>query len=108
MNVVVAGPDRGIADALESEGATVERLDGVITRDDLKAAGIADADVYVLTNVAEATSIPIALEATPDLRVVIYAPETMPEFVRAQVDLAIDPDVMPVATVAEELAGTAD
>lgn len=104
MKAVVAGPDRGLAAALEAEGVEVSRVDGVVRREDMLAAGIEDADLYVLTDVSEATSIPVALDDNPALRVVIYAPETMPEFVRGQVDLALDPAVMPVETVAEELA----
>jgi Trk K+ transport system NAD-binding subunit len=104
MKAVVAGPDRGLGDALDAEGVDVSRVTGLVTLDALEAAGIADADVFVLTDVSEATSIPVALDANPDLKVVVYAPETMPEFVRGQVDLALDPAVMPVETVAEELA----
>jgi len=104
MKAVVAGPDRGLADALETAGVAVSRIEGLVTREDLLDAGIEDADLYVLTDVSEATSIPVALDDNPALRVVIYAPETMPEFVRGQVDLALDPAVMPVETVAEELA----
>ena len=104
MKALVAGPDRGLAGALEAEGVTVTRIDGMVTREDMLDAGIEDADLYVLTDVAEATSVPVALDDNPDLRIVIYAPETMPEFVRGQVDLALDPAVMAVEAVAEELA----
>lgn len=101
---VVAGPERGLADALADRGLSVSRLSGVITRERLLEAGIEDAALFVLTDVTEATAVPVALEANPGLRVVIYAPETMPEFVRGQVDLALDPAVLTAATVAEELA----
>jgi voltage-gated potassium channel Kch len=106
---VVAGPERGLADALVAEGLSVTRLSGVINRERLLEAGIEEAALFVLTDVTEATAVPVALEVNPDLRVVIYASETMPEFVRGQVDLALDPAVLPAAVVAEELAdGLAD
>ncbi|MFB6120272.1 MAG: CTP synthetase [Halobacteriaceae archaeon] len=105
MKAVVAGPERGLADALAAEGVDVTRVEeGYVTRERLLDAGIEDAALYVLTDVSEATSIPIALDDNPSLRVVVFAPETMPEFVRGQVDLAMDPAVMPVESVAEELA----
>lgn len=105
MKAVVAGPDSSIADALEAEGVEVTRVtDEVLSKSVLDTAGIAEADLYVLTDPNEATSIPLALEANPDLRVVYYAEQSMPEFVRAQVDLALDPDVLDPAVVAEELA----
>ncbi|MFB6105346.1 MAG: CTP synthetase [Halobacteriaceae archaeon] len=101
--VLIAGPERGLGAAFEARGVAVERLAGVVTRDRLLEAGVEDVDVYVLTDVSEATSIPIALEANPDATVVVYSPDTMPEFVRAQVDLAIDPAVLDAADVAEAL-----
>jgi len=51
-----------------------------------------------------ARSNPIAKEAAPGVRAVIYAPDTMPEFVRGQVDLAVDPAVLSPDVVADELA----
>jgi voltage-gated potassium channel Kch len=106
---VVAGPERGLADALADQGLSVRRFSGVISRERLLEAGIEEAALFVLTDVSEATAVPVALEANPDLRVVIYAPETMPEFVRGQVDLALDPAVLSAASVAQELiAGLGD
>ncbi|MFB6218368.1 MAG: CTP synthetase [Halobacteriaceae archaeon] len=106
MKAVVAGPDRGIADALEAEGVAVSRLDGAVTAAGLEAAGIADADLFVLTDAEEATAIPVARELNPGLRLVAYAPASLPEFAGAQVDLAVRPGVLDAAAVAEELAGT--
>ncbi|MFB6173627.1 MAG: CTP synthetase [Halobacteriales archaeon] len=106
MRAVVAGPDRGIAAALEAEGFVVETVEGAVTGADLEAAGIGDAALFVLTDASEATSIPVARDHNPDLRIVVYDPDSMPEFVRGQVDLAVAPDVLDAEAVAEELAGT--
>ena len=103
MRAVVAGPDRGIADALAERGVSIARIEGLITGAALEEAGIQEADLYVLTDVSEATSIPIAKDENPALRVVVYAPDTIPEFVRGQVDFAMGPDVLPPAVLAEEL-----
>jgi len=103
MNVVVVGPDRGIGDALAARGARVSRIEGVASGDRLREAGIESADLLVVTDVREATAVPVALELNPDLRTVVYAPESVPEFVRGTLDLAIHPDVLPVEAVAEEL-----
>ena len=101
---VVAGPDPdGIAAALESRGATVTRVDGVVTGDTLADAGIADATLYVLTDAAEATSIAVAKERNPDVRAVVYGRDSLPEFAAAQTDLAVDPDLLGADVVAEEL-----
>ncbi|WP_440769877.1 DUF7126 family protein [Natronorubrum sp. DTA28] len=106
LNVVVAGPDEdAIGDALEAEGASVTRLNGVVSRPALEEAGIVDADLYVLTDVGQATTIPVVCDLTDDIRTVVYARDTVPEFVKGQLDLAVDPKLMDAAMVAEELTG---
>jgi hypothetical protein len=108
MKAIVAGPTRGIADALEAEGVAVARLDGVITGERLDAAGVTEAELFVLTDAEEATAIPVALEANPGLRVVAYVPDSLPEFASAQADLVVQPGVLDAAIVAEELVAGAE
>ncbi|MFB6361524.1 MAG: CTP synthetase [Halobacteriales archaeon] len=103
MHVVLIGPNRGLGAALDRNGATISRVDGPGTGESLRSAGITEADLLVLTDAAEATAVPVALDIKSSLRVIVYAPETMPEFVRGQVDLAISPDVLEPDVVAEEL-----
>jgi hypothetical protein len=106
--VVVAGPDEnGLGDALAAHGASVSRIEGVLTADRLAEAGVDDADVYVLTDLAEATSIPVVHERNPDVRVVVYSDESLPEFVRGVTDLAVDPALVGADVVAEELLESA-
>ena len=104
MNVVIAGPDeRGVGTALAAAGADITRVDGIATRESLAAAGIADADVFVLTEMSDATGISMAKDQNPDVRVVTYATDSLPEFARAQADLALDPALFSPTLVAEEL-----
>lgn len=103
MYVVFVGPDRNLATALEERGADLARIDGLANGDALRAAGIEDADLLVLTDVGEATSVAVARELNPGLRVIVYAPNTLPEFVRGQVDLVVAPGVLNPSVVAEEL-----
>jgi len=105
MKAILIGPDRGLGDALEAAGASLSRIDGLGTGHTLEEAGVEGADLLVVTDVGEATAVSIAREANPDVRVVIYAPDTMPEFVRGQVDLAIDPDLLGPDVVASEITG---
>ncbi|ELY82816.1 hypothetical protein [Natrinema pallidum] len=101
---VVAGPDEDdIGAALESEGVTVSRLDGVISRPQLEEAGVVTADLYVLTDVGQATTIPIVCDLNDEVRTVVYAHRTVPEFVKGQLDIAIDPQLMDASVVADEL-----
>ncbi|WP_248895470.1 DUF7126 family protein [Haloplanus halobius] len=104
--VVLAGPDPdGLGAALEAEGADVTHIEGLPTGPVLDDAGIADADIFLLTDLAEATAIPVAKDRNPDVRVVVYSHDSLPDFVSGQTDLAMDPDLFGVEMVAEELVG---
>ena len=101
---VVAGPDEGeITEALETEGVDVTRLEGVISRPQLEEVGIVEADLYVLTDVGQATTIPIVCDLNDDLRTVVYSTDSIPEFVKGQLDLAVDPQLLAPSVVAEEV-----
>lgn len=103
MNVIVTGADEySIADAITAAGHEVSRV-GIGNRDALDAAGITGADVYVLTELAQATSIPVAKERNPDLRVLVYADGSLPDFARRQADLVLDPRLFDPGAVAAEL-----
>ena len=103
MNVIVAGTDgHDIAAALTEEGHAVERVD-LANRPALEEAGVHEADALVLTEVKQATAIPVAKDLNEALRVVVYADGSLPDFARGQADLVVDPDLLEPATVAEEL-----
>jgi hypothetical protein len=106
MNVVFAGPDdAGLGDALRERGARVTHIDGIANRPALEEGGVHDADVFLLTDVGQATSIVVARDLNPDLRVVAYTDDSLPEFVSGQRVLSMDPELLGPEAVAEELAG---
>ncbi|EMA49193.1 MULTISPECIES: DUF7126 family protein [Halococcus] len=103
---IVTGPDpEGLGDALEAHGLSVARIDGAANRPALEEGGVSEADLFVLTDVSHATSIPVALDLAADLRVIVYARESLPEFAKGQADLLVDPGLLDPDIVAEELAG---
>lgn len=104
MTAVLVGPDdAGLGVALADAGVEVTRVEGVPTGDRLADAGAAGADLFVVTDVAEASTIPVARELNPDVRVVVYADESLPAFASGQTDLAVDPALLGPDAVAEEL-----
>lgn len=101
--IVVAGPDpRDVGTSLADAGADVSRIGGRATRSALEEARIETADVFVLTDPSDATAIPVANELG-SARVVVYAEGQLAEFARHQADLLIDPDVVPLDMLVEEL-----
>ncbi|KAA9398801.1 CTP synthetase [Haloarcula sp. CBA1130] len=103
MKVVLVGSDpNGLRDALDAEGHAVTVAD-VGNRPGLEEAGIHEADVYLLTEMSQATSIAVAKDLNPDLRVVVYAEGSLPDFASRQADLVVDPDLLDADAVAEEL-----
>lgn len=101
--VFAGDDDAGLADALAERGVAVRYVDGVASRSALEAADIADADLFVLTDVGQATAIPIARDVTDGLRVVVYSGDSLPEFASAQEVLQVDPALLDADAVAEEL-----
>lgn len=104
MKAIIAGPDQGLSAAFAEHGVETVRINGHVTGGSLDDAGVATADLLVLTDVAEATAVPVAKDVNPEIRVVIYSAETMPEFVRGQVDFAVSPELLSPAVIAGELA----
>jgi len=103
MHVIVAGADtEEIASAIQNAGHDVAVVD-IANQSALDDAGVERAGALVLTDVSQATAVPIAKERNSELRTVVYARESLPEFVRGQVDLAVDPELLGPDTVAEEL-----
>lgn len=104
---IVTDPDpTEIGAALEDDGATVTRVTRPITAATLEGAGIADADLFVLTDAEEATAIPLARERNSDVRIVVYGTENLPEFAGHQADLVITPETLDQDIVVEELLDT--
>jgi hypothetical protein len=106
MNIVFSGPDEaGLGAALRERGAAVTHIEGIANRPALEEAGVHDADLFLLTDVGQATSVVVARDLNPDLRVVAYTGDSLPEFVSGQRVVAMDPELLGPDAVAEELAG---
>lgn len=101
---MVAGPDEhGVGEELSALDMTVSRIDDVVSTATLEAAGIDEAAYLVLTDVEEATGIPVAKELNPAVTVVTYADVSLPAFVAAVADVAVDPALIGPTVVAEEI-----
>ncbi|WP_349254448.1 DUF7126 family protein [Halorientalis sp.] len=105
MDAVIAGPDEhDLGAALSAAGFSVTRAAGTANRPALEEAGIHDADLFVITDAALATAIPVATDLTADLRIIAYTSDSLPEFVKGQAHMALDPALFDPEDVAEEAA----
>lgn len=104
MRAVIAGPDPDdLGGALEEHDVEVVYAEGTAARPALEDAGIVEADLLVVTDVRLSTAIPVSKDLNDDLRVVVYARESVPEFVRGQAALIVDPDLLDPGAVADEV-----
>ena len=105
MSAILAGPDADdLAAHLREQDVDVTVIEDVATRPELEEAGVHEADLFVLTDVGQATAIPIAKDLNDEIRAVVYDRHSLPEFVSGQTDLAVDPELLGPDAVAEELA----
>ena len=98
MHIVIGGADdRGLVQALEETHEVTQTA--VADGAGLAAAGIDEADVFVLTDLDQATAIPVAKDHNPALTVLVYADGSLPEFVTRQTDKLLDPALYDPAAV---------
>lgn len=105
---LILGPDRGLEAALAAEDIEVVRVESPSTEAALEEAGVADAGLLFVTDPDEASSISVATAKNPELRVVWYAPDSVPEFVTRQLDLGVDPDLVAPSVLVEEQRSAVD
>lgn len=108
IRAIIAGPDRGIESELTRNDVETVRLNGLATGAALDEAAIETAVFLFITDVDEATAVSVAKDRNPDVRVVFYTPDSVPEFVRGQLDLAVDPALLDPDVVVEELVDTVE
>lgn len=103
-NIVVIGTDpNNLGAELKDRGASVRYAAGTANKEELEAVEVENASILIVTDVGLATSIPVAKELNPSLRILVYARDSLPEFAKPQVDHIIDPELVPQSMVAEEL-----
>ena len=103
MKVVIVGADESaIGEAVRDAGHDVTVAD-VGNRPGLEEAGIHEADVFLLTEMDQATSIAVAKDLAPEVRVIVYADGSLPDFATRQADVVVDPALLDPETVADEL-----
>ena len=105
MHVIIIGPDdAGLGAAFRDRSASVKHIAEFASQRTLRAAGVADAAVLVLTDVAQATAIPVARECAPDITVLVYSDSSLPEFAAPLADYIIDPAAIPPSVVVDEIS----
>ncbi|MDZ7850203.1 MAG: CTP synthetase [Halodesulfurarchaeum sp.] len=99
---LIVGPDRGLDAVLTANDVETTQVPTPVTETDLDEAGLAEAALLFVTDPGEATAIPVAKRLQPGLRIVWYAPDSVPEFVTRQLDLGVDPSLIEPEILIEE------
>ena len=101
---VFVGPDEtGLVAALEDAGVAVARVEDDATRPALEDAGVVDADLLVVTDVAQGIAVPIARDLNERLKVLLYTGDGLPEYLSAMAVTKMDPRLLGPEAVTEEL-----
>ena len=105
MNHIIIGGStaEGIEQQLADAGQEVTRLDQVLTSSVLESAGIESAAVFLLTDATEATAIPLAREQNPDISIIVYSTESIPEFCKPIADMIVHPGAVSNDVLVEEI-----
>ena len=106
MSQIIVGGDGGteLVGSLREEGFAIDRVPAPVTARALEDSGIGEAAMFVLTDVDEATSIPIARELNAGLDVIVLSRTSLPEFASPIADLVVHPDAIDPSMLVEELA----
>ncbi|SNR44916.1 DUF7126 family protein [Halorubrum vacuolatum] len=108
LTMLVVGDDpHGLGEELEALDVTITRVAVPVTGETMTDAGLADAAVVVVTEMSEAAALAVAKEHNPAVRAVTYSGRSLPAYAARVTDLAVDPDLVPVGVVAEELVAEA-
>lgn len=101
-SALIVGPDRGLEPMLKENDVETTHVPTPVTEADLEEAGLAEASLLFITDKSEATAIPVAKRRQPEVRIVWYAPDSVPEFVTRQLDLGVDPSLIDPELLIEE------
>lgn len=101
--LIVGGVSATLEQALREYNIEFAAVDGRATGPRLVEAGITAATQLVVTDLSQATAIPIAKDHTPSVTVITYDDQSLPEFATAQTDFALDPALVSPELLVTEL-----
>ena len=101
--LVVGGVSTALRQAFTEAGIDFVAIDGVATGTRLVDAGIEAAQTLVVTDLDQATVIPVAKDHNPGVTVITYDEQSLPEFATAQTDFALDPALFSPEWLATEV-----
>ncbi len=104
MKIVFFGNGGTLSSALFNQGFELEEMpptEGIYTPPtDL----ILNADLLVITDTSDLTGVLLCRELNPDIKMIVYSHDELSDFLRSQIDFALDPQLFPPTLVAEEIS----
>ncbi|HII51712.1 MAG TPA: CTP synthetase [Halobacteriales archaeon] len=104
MKIIFFGSGGDLSSSLSNQGFEIEELP---TSRDVYAPPadlILDADLLVITDTSDPTGILLCRELNPDIKTIVYSQDELSDFLRPQIDFALDPQLFPPNLVAEEIS----
>ena len=104
MKIIFFGSGGDLLPILSDQGFELEEIH---TLEDIYSSHsdtILGADLLVITNTSDPTGILLCKELNPDIKIIVYSQNELSDFLRSQIDFALDPQLFPPDLVAEELS----
>tara|TARA_B100000686_G_C16425322_1_gene779298 strand:+ start:329 stop:655 length:327 start_codon:yes stop_codon:yes gene_type:complete len=104
MKIIFFGSGGDLSSSLSNQGFKIEELPAPGDLYAPPADLILNADLLVITDTSDPTAILLCRELNPDIKTIVYSQEELSDFLRPQIDFALDPRLFPPKLVAEEIS----
>ena len=104
MKIIFFGNGGDLSSALCDQGFEVEELPAPGDIYTPPADLILDADLLVITDTSDPTGILLCRELNPDIKTIVYSQDELSDFLRPQIDFALDPRLFPPNLMVEEIS----
>tara|TARA_A100001037_G_scaffold306863_1_gene357640 strand:+ start:7609 stop:7932 length:324 start_codon:yes stop_codon:yes gene_type:complete len=103
MKILFFGPGGILKNTLASQGYEVEEI-SLQEFNLLDANVVVGSDLLIITDTSDPTGVLLCKEFQPDIKTIVYSQDDLPDFLRPQIDFALDPRLFSSNMVAEELS----
>ncbi len=104
MKIIFFGNGGDLSLALSNQGFELEEISTLEGIHSSPPDALLNSDLLVITNTSDPTGILLCKELNPNLKIIVYSQDEISDFLRSQIDFALDPQLFPPDLVVEELS----